>query len=139
MIRRPPRSTQSRSSAASDVYKRQALHGAEQDRARLAPRRRLGETRFEDLHRLAEDLAGHDEAGDEVAARLVVLADVAHAELAVLDDGQWVVPRLRARPDRVEGALFVQGGYAADERGGVVVRHGSHRRLLCWTDGSSAA
>src|SRR5428012_21487 len=27
MIRRPPRSTQSRSSAASDVYKRQVLHG----------------------------------------------------------------------------------------------------------------
>ena len=26
MIRRPPRSTQSRSSAASDVYKRQPLH-----------------------------------------------------------------------------------------------------------------
>src|SRR5680860_1872545 len=28
MIRRPPRSTQSRSSAASDVYKRQLLDGA---------------------------------------------------------------------------------------------------------------
>src|SRR5450756_258886 len=28
MIRRPPRSTQSRSSAASDVYKRQGIHGA---------------------------------------------------------------------------------------------------------------
>src|SRR5680860_1721461 len=28
MIRRPPRSTQSRSSAASDVYKRQAADGA---------------------------------------------------------------------------------------------------------------
>ena len=27
MIRRPPRSTQSRSSAASDVYKRQLLRG----------------------------------------------------------------------------------------------------------------
>ena len=27
MIRRPPRSTQSRSSAASDVYKRQGEHG----------------------------------------------------------------------------------------------------------------
>src|SRR5450756_3172218 len=27
MIRRPPRSTQSRSSAASDVYKRQAVNG----------------------------------------------------------------------------------------------------------------
>ena len=34
MIRQPPRSTQSRSSAASDVYKRQRRHqatGAEQD------------------------------------------------------------------------------------------------------------
>src|SRR5450756_2205067 len=31
MIRRPPRSTQSRSSAASDVYKRQGLHGVEDD------------------------------------------------------------------------------------------------------------
>src|SRR5450756_558923 len=29
MIRRPPRSTQSRSSAASDVYKRQLLHKGE--------------------------------------------------------------------------------------------------------------
>src|SRR5450756_3196815 len=29
MIRRPPRSTQSRSSAASDVYKRQELEGLE--------------------------------------------------------------------------------------------------------------
>src|SRR5450756_3247206 len=29
MIRRPPRSTQSRSSAASDVYKRQYLHTAQ--------------------------------------------------------------------------------------------------------------
>src|SRR5450756_2933319 len=29
MIRRPPRSTQSRSSAASDVYKRQGVHGEE--------------------------------------------------------------------------------------------------------------
>ena len=29
MIRRPPRSTQSRSSAASDVYKRQGAHGVE--------------------------------------------------------------------------------------------------------------
>src|SRR5450756_3249621 len=35
MIRRPPRSTQSRSSAASDVYKRQAFdHPASRDRVR---------------------------------------------------------------------------------------------------------
>src|SRR5450756_2849822 len=33
MIRRPPRSTQSRSSAASDVYKRQALPGDRGHRA----------------------------------------------------------------------------------------------------------
>src|SRR5450756_2727854 len=33
MIRRPPRSTQSRSSAASDVYKRQEIHPA----AKIAP------------------------------------------------------------------------------------------------------
>src|SRR5428012_22117 len=32
MIRRPPRSTQSRSSAASDVYKRQAIQFAEAQR-----------------------------------------------------------------------------------------------------------
>src|SRR5450756_2776274 len=34
MIRRPPRSTQSRSSAASDVYKRQGPHG---DNAYVSP------------------------------------------------------------------------------------------------------
>src|SRR5680860_1632770 len=36
MIRRPPRSTQSRSSAASDVYKRQALVKAVLDRLGVA-------------------------------------------------------------------------------------------------------
>src|SRR5450756_814796 len=38
MIRRPPRSTQSRSSAASDVYKRQRLRGLRAE-ARVARRR----------------------------------------------------------------------------------------------------
>ena len=39
MIRRPPRSTQSRSSAASDVYKRQRLHRGESgDRRGSGPR-----------------------------------------------------------------------------------------------------
>src|SRR5450756_3120158 len=36
MIRRPPRSTQSRSSAASDVYKRQPNHGVDCDEKREA-------------------------------------------------------------------------------------------------------
>ena len=38
MIRRPPRSTQSRSSAASDVYKRQARHPGLQRVMRFAAR-----------------------------------------------------------------------------------------------------
>ena len=37
MIRRPPRSTQSRSSAASDVYKRQILHADELTYSVTAP------------------------------------------------------------------------------------------------------
>ena len=36
MMRRPPRSTQSRSSAASDVYKRQHLSNAENGRVMLS-------------------------------------------------------------------------------------------------------
>ena len=41
MIRRPPRSTQSGSSAASDVYKRQALAEARRRGARLPPEAEL--------------------------------------------------------------------------------------------------
>src|SRR5450756_968189 len=53
MIRRPPRSTQSRSSAASDVYKRQAYLGM----ARSGQRREM----LGDLtRRVATGLQGHD-------------------------------------------------------------------------------
>src|SRR5680860_1276409 len=40
MIRRPPRSTQSRSSAASDVYKREATKSIKRTRANAAPKER---------------------------------------------------------------------------------------------------
>src|SRR5450756_138817 len=60
MIRRPPRSTQSRSSAASDVYKRQRLNG------------RLGQGAGEELTRWdpsairgALDEAGYVQAGQD--------------------------------------------------------------------------
>src|SRR5450756_1656156 len=43
MIRRPPRSTQSRSSAASDVYKRQGIGGMVQHVAALTDLARVGE------------------------------------------------------------------------------------------------
>src|SRR5450756_3103225 len=42
MIRRPPRSTQSRSSAASDVYKRQVLHVSQELVERRADLAHLG-------------------------------------------------------------------------------------------------
>src|SRR5665809_171221 len=55
MIRRPPRSTQSRSSAASDVYKRQGHHGGaqlQQPRGvfHLAPLRALPALRLSLIH-----------------------------------------------------------------------------------------
>ena len=52
MIRRPPGSTQSRSSAASDVYKRQVLVAAANDVAR-------------DAHDPHGRIAGHGAAGHD--------------------------------------------------------------------------
>ena len=56
MIRRPPRSTLDRSSAASDVYKRQGLVGG----LGLAPGANIGEkgATFEAVHGSAPDIAG---------------------------------------------------------------------------------
>src|SRR5450756_2494941 len=64
MIRRPPRSTQSRSSAASDVYKRQIRHIAAPDR--LCSSRDLEPLPREDVfqpvkRKVIRKLAGHDE------------------------------------------------------------------------------
>ena len=60
MIRRPPRSTQSRSSAASDVYKRQ-LYDAEdeEDLTRLENIKELGSvaTNFPELNQFLENVA----------------------------------------------------------------------------------
>src|SRR5450756_1064365 len=60
MIRRPPRSTQSRSSAASDVYKRQFLHGARVfatagSEEKLARAQALGA--YEVIHHHQQDIA----------------------------------------------------------------------------------
>src|SRR5450756_1294802 len=63
MIRRPPRSTQSRSSAASDVYKRQLLYGWAA--ARLADRSR-------DRHREAAPSC-LDPSLDALVRKLVLL------------------------------------------------------------------
>src|SRR5678815_6180446 len=77
MIRRPPRSTLDRSSAASDVYKRQLLH------ERLRPEQLLGRTQphlaIEDvsLHRVREPaiIDVHDSvAGSEEHVEVVPIA-----------------------------------------------------------------
>src|SRR5450756_2885638 len=82
MIRRPPRSTQSRSSAASDVYKRQVLDGevqrvgGEVGAVHLVRRQvaeRLGDGLVRDLDRLGEGLTldhlgDHARRGDGRAA-----------------------------------------------------------------------
>src|SRR5680860_1893263 len=74
MIRRPPRSTQSRSSAASDVYKRQhqeqhetvVVRDAEQDAGERVPRRqRIGACD-------AELSAAACDVGIEVEVRLIL-------------------------------------------------------------------
>src|SRR5450756_3146388 len=62
MIRRPPRSTQSRSSAASDVYKRQEVLGA------LAQRWKVDPEHGEAVEEVLAKLAFLDGAG-EVAVR----------------------------------------------------------------------
>ena len=90
----------------------------------------LGEERAQVDHRLTEDLAGHDEAGDEVLTRLVVLAHPAHAELTLFDDRQGVVSGVDARFDRVQRALFVERRDAGGERRGVEALELGHRRFL---------
>ena len=54
MIRRPPRSTQSRSSAASDVYKRQELERLRSSGFALIGTSRYGSTQYGLLKELAE-------------------------------------------------------------------------------------
>src|SRR5450756_439027 len=71
MIRRPPRSTQSRSSAASDVYKRQAL--AMSGRAVEAAG---------DVNTLLLDKTGTITLGNRQATEFVPVAGVTEGELA---------------------------------------------------------
>src|SRR5450756_3115176 len=86
MIRRPPRSTQSRSSAASDVYKRQLVGPV--DQARVDGRSRSADLATEQVGQLAEkgELVG---AGDSGAAghddRSVLELDGGLANLAAQD------------------------------------------------------
>src|SRR5680860_1916683 len=100
MIRRPPRSTQSRSSAASDVYKRQSYSCV-----RLRPSCGRDETRF----LLAVPRPSHRRK----ASRLHVLVEEAHQ----------IQGHLRAE-DGVEGPVGLVSGTDEDSLG----RQGVHVR-----------
>src|SRR5450756_814145 len=90
MIRRPPRSTQSRSSAASDVYKRQVVRSQEVVRQRLAWLRGV-------LKRGIEVGADRDGvqvlAGDQVVSRATHVSDVDRRILDLLLDAKTPVHR----------------------------------------------
>src|SRR5450756_1308383 len=101
MIRRPPRSTQSRSSAASDVYKRQAL--------------RLAAVRAEEVLGLNPGSPlGHGAAVDGLARVAVRLCQLA-ADVGVLLDRQRAVGRGVRHSGRVEQLLVVDEDVASQE------------------------
>src|SRR5450756_1750855 len=81
MIRRPPRSTQSRSSAASDVYKRQVLTGGAERALLVAPTVVADGEQGKTCVRLRERLMQaelHDACGAERAVlRVPVVVDAA--------------------------------------------------------------
>src|SRR5450756_2442889 len=115
MIRRPPRSTQSRSSAASDVYKRQRLA------ARLRPRHR-GDRAVDGSIPPREGYVREGPVGPALSAD-----HLARSELS----GDWPgPPRRRARLLRVELLLLAALPHPRDPRpkGLAVARRFPHHR-----------
>src|SRR5450756_987744 len=101
MIRRPPRSTQSRASAASDVYKRQALC-----RGILLPRApgRPADGGLDELERLKIDetpRAAHDAALSEGRDEVPRPGEVVDAAQGRADAGEHVRVAPRGRRDAV--------------------------------------
>src|SRR5680860_1841462 len=96
MIRRPPRSTQSRSSAASDVYKRQALRALLEE-----PDAQMTETERAELHAVLQ-------AGSQQAGNVVPLAPRPSSERPLM---RRLAPALGA------AALLIIGGVAVLQGG----------------------
>src|SRR5659263_753740 len=82
MIRRPPRSTQSRSSAASDVYKRQVTHSGKgrPNRSGFAPRVSSGAVSYTHLR-------AHETRHDLVC-RLLLEKKKLHSDLKEIQDSE---------------------------------------------------
>src|SRR5664280_3281654 len=114
MIRRPPRSTLSSSSAASDVYKRQPVRLTQPGRHSQRPRAvDRSAVRAVDDHApvaelVAEALDEQGAVGGYVTRRLALLAQVAEQVVR----RPFVEPR---RADALAGGLRRQPGHLADE------------------------
>ena len=115
MIRRPPRSTQSRSSAASDVYKRQTPETAATIDDPVVRARALHVTG--ENQRVLRFAAALREGDPDAAGRLMVESHASMRDLYECSTAQVdaVVERICATPG-VYGARITGGGY-----GGCVV------------------
>src|SRR5450756_653288 len=105
MIRRPPRSTQSRSSAASDVYKRQAQGPFQGYVPDLVPERQVG---------LASALVGMFQVLGNVTGAVVAALAVATGQYAVATVTLGVIEVVTM----LSVALGVREGRAAKARAG---------------------
>src|SRR5450756_1589405 len=104
MIRRPPRSTQSRSSAASDVYKR----SVEGDHRLLERRRRVKPVGVEDIDVLeAQSTEALVEAGGQVLARApVAIWSRPHVVAGLRGDDQLVPVAAQVRGENSTEVLL---------------------------------
>src|SRR5450756_493663 len=114
MIRRPPRSTQSRSSAASDVYKRQGEHRGDGDALLLAAAERVRrpvEHLFDaqllrSLAHAALDLLARQAELQRAEGQLVVGVGAEELDVGLLKDeadARAEVPAVRRVLERVRG------------------------------------
>src|SRR5665213_4553175 len=102
MIRRPPRSTQSRSSAASDVYKRQMHETAIAMPDYPAGVRPLRIALLTDTH-----MAGPDQSPERLA-RIVAAVDAQHPDFILLGGDYMGEPKIVGRaygPDEAVAPL----------------------------------
>eukprot|EP00657_Telonema_sp_P-1_P009009 TRINITY_DN3198_c0_g1_i1.p1 TRINITY_DN3198_c0_g1~~TRINITY_DN3198_c0_g1_i1.p1 ORF type:complete len:447 (+),score=169.24 TRINITY_DN3198_c0_g1_i1:67-1407(+) len=112
MIRRPPRSTQSRSSAASDVYKRQGVHGERPETAMFSVIRKL-QGRPEPEHKSSKSYEAHNKH----IAKFACNDNVAEPDPSVVTLGfnRNTFPKLRRLLDHPETDVDLASGTTAFE------------------------
>jgi hypothetical protein len=105
-------------------------HRGDDHLAATGPLPHRGHAGDEQLGRLADDLAGHDEGGDVVRAVLVEAAHALHAGAALLDEHSRVLAGIQTLADLRQRAALV---HAHDEFVEVLADGAAHGvRLLPW-------